>query len=1228
MIVKRLRRSKASVLLAFMGFWLVVGSTALWAGSAPEWIELTPGEQKIPQINLTRSDLDGVEFEVRVFGLWSEEAQTKAGTFTQLSIPDCGITNVIGEPKLPVIRKMVQIPYGAEVDVQVIAAEAHEKTLEELGITNRIVPVQPPIPKTEGAWEAAEFVIHEDFYQTDQFFPTQAAEKSEIGIIRGHRFVMIEIYPVSYNPVSGNLRLYSEITIRVNLSGADVSTTESMLARYASPPFEEICQDMFINYSTYADLLKGIPPLPIGYLVIVHQDFYPNVAPLVQWKTKKGFHVTVLQVPQIGSSTSAIKDSIESAYYNWPIPPTYVLLFGDVGWIPTYQGTYSYTATDLYYVQMDGDMFADIGRARLPARNTSDANNMVNKLLYYENPTSPDLEWMRHECFIASDDAGLTAEYTHRFVIYNYLVPNGVICDSIWERLGGDTQDIIDCVNGGTSVLCYSGHGYSGGWGCVPFNQTNVQNLSNANEYPLVLSHACSTNPFDLTECFGETWVKVPNKGAIAFWGASASSYWVEDDSLERRMFEAAFEETCHSVVSMTDKALWYLYQYWGNSSAVRTYFDMYNVLGDPSVDIWTYIAEDLLVDFPSAIAMAPSEVTITVETTSGSLFGALVCLKKGDEVFETGYTNAAGQATLYPSALTPGSIELTITAHNALPFEDSIMVIPGAYVVFESWYVDDDSSGESLGNSDGDVDLGETIELPIVLNNMGDSTAFNAEATLSTTHPLITMTDDHETYGDIPAHDTVRCPDDFDFVVSPEIEDGEVVFFQLDITADNGSWSRSDLSMLVHAPVLAYESRVIDDVVGNGDGEPDPGETCDMNVALNNQGSQEAIQVSAELTCDDPFVTITVSSSDYPDIAPGGSGSSLVPYRFEAHANCPLGYVATFILQMSGAGPYSTSDTFEVSIGKKPVILVDDDAGASYDTFFVSALNSLGIQHDVWDYDLLGPPSEAVLDSYKAVIWTTGDDFGSVGNPSTLTSEDQVKLQTYLDSGGRLLLSSQDLLYDNHPNDFITNYLHVAGHTDDAGINSVAGVEGDPISGGMAISLSYPFDNLSDYIVPDADAAGIFYRTGKNSPSSRDGILALPSFQQGNPDQTNPMDPKSDYCALRYPAIGTEDYQVVFFAFSFEAIPHSGDYPNNARTVMGRIMEWFGISKSFLCGDVNGDGEIDIADAGFLLNYLFVGGPEPFPWEAGDVDCNGKVDIADVSYLINYLFVGGPPPC
>jgi hypothetical protein len=69
------------------------------------------------------------------------------------------------------------------------------------------------------------------------------------------------------------------------------------------------------------------------------------------------------------------------------------------------------------------------------------------------------------------------------------------------------------------------------------------------------------------------------------------------------------------------------------------------------------------------------------------------------------------------------------------------------------------------------------------------------------------------------------------------------------------------------------------------------------------------------------------------------------------------------------------------------------------------------------------------------------------------------------------------------------------------------------------------------------------------------------------------------------------------------------------------------GMASAFMCGDANGDGTVDVADATYLINYLFLGTSAPDPVESGDTNCDGEVDIADVVYLINYLFIGGSAP-
>ena len=60
--------------------------------------------------------------------------------------------------------------------------------------------------------------------------------------------------------------------------------------------------------------------------------------------------------------------------------------------------------------------------------------------------------------------------------------------------------------------------------------------------------------------------------------------------------------------------------------------------------------------------------------------------------------------------------------------------------------------------------------------------------------------------------------------------------------------------------------------------------------------------------------------------------------------------------------------------------------------------------------------------------------------------------------------------------------------------------------------------------------------------------------------------------------------------------------------------------------GDADYDKDVDVGDVVYLINYLFKGGPEPYPMVAADVNGDCERNISDVIYLINYLFKGGPP--
>ncbi len=91
-------------------------------------------------------------------------------------------------------------------------------------------------------------------------------------------------------------------------------------------------------------------------------------------------------------------------------------------------------------------------------------------------------------------------------------------------------------------------------------------------------------------------------------------------------------------------------------------------------------------------------------------------------------------------------------------------------------------------------------------------------------------------------------------------------------------------------------------------------------------------------------------------------------------------------------------------------------------------------------------------------------------------------------------------------------------------------------------------------------------------------------------------------------------------FTFTVEAV----DNTSNTKQVEYTLT----IAEStYIPGDADGSGSVDIDDVVYLINYIFSGGPAPTPIDAGDADGSCNVDIDDAVYLIMYIFSGGPAP-
>lgn len=61
--------------------------------------------------------------------------------------------------------------------------------------------------------------------------------------------------------------------------------------------------------------------------------------------------------------------------------------------------------------------------------------------------------------------------------------------------------------------------------------------------------------------------------------------------------------------------------------------------------------------------------------------------------------------------------------------------------------------------------------------------------------------------------------------------------------------------------------------------------------------------------------------------------------------------------------------------------------------------------------------------------------------------------------------------------------------------------------------------------------------------------------------------------------------------------------------------------------GDIDHNGQIDVADIDYVVTWMFAAGPEPPCLDEADVNGDGGIDISDLLHLIDYVFHEGPSP-
>ncbi|MGC8894606.1 MAG: C25 family cysteine peptidase [candidate division WOR-3 bacterium] len=853
-------------------------------------------------------------------GDWGFTAQLSVGAPTLLERQNNGATYLIpyyedvdheftndeGKPQLPVFRRIIEAPMGARVSARLVGVSG-----SSMGITRGIWPLQPPVPKTG---PAPGFKIDEKFYSLDAFWPGEPVSVEPLGMMHGHELWLLEVRPVSYNPTRGELRYITSGTIEVSFTGGAGFRNDPT-------PMGELASLAAWNRPT----VRAVPPLEIGYLIIVPDSMYNTVLPLANWKKEKGFRVRVAKTSETGNTTASIKNFIQNLYDNWEYDLQFVLLVGDHGnGVPGWGGTYA--NTDLYYACLESagqpDYVPDVWIGRLSAANNSQLSGEVSKVLTYETVNWPTNAWAQKAYFMASDDGSYhgVAEGTHLYCMAKARA-KGMICDSLWAYYGTGTP-IATAINNGRSQATYSGHGSSTGWGGPSFSNSDVYNLSNGHMLPLVQSYACFTGDYQGTgECFMEAWIRAPGKGAVASWGSSVTSYWDEDDILQRRVYDFLFDSAVTWTMGFLTGGKLGLLAYYGNTSTINRYFEQYNLFGDPSMDLFTLVPKDITATY-NPVPPGPSVMDVYVSNSLGPLRDALVCVWQKDRgagdtiaILGVAYSDAAGLAQVSVSPIAVDTVFVTVTAHNHKPYRGSTMVISDqAYVAPMRYRLDDSgANGDTIPNP------GETINLFYTFKNLGSQPASGVVAKLRETDPNLTVTDSVSNIGYLGPGDSLVSSDNFTFSSVSGLPDAYLAQFSMVIT-DNASheWT-FPVKILLGTPAFEVASTLVDD---QGQPKPnyklDPGETAKLFVELENAGHGHGYGVTGKLRTTHGLITIQDSTGTWGDIRVDSSklnaGDEFVVY---ADPSVPLEDTVPFTLITQTTDGYIDTLSFYIVVGE-----------------------------------------------------------------------------------------------------------------------------------------------------------------------------------------------------------------------------------------------------------------------------------------------------------------------
>ena len=569
--------------MIFLFFGLIGNSQVKFYSLEENRAVLSDNAVQFPERIISEQSNQKVVIEYNFKGFVASEIRENDQRYDVIQVNGFGNHLGIGEPSLPVRTEKILIPKNTRPVLTMLGSNYSEKDNIE------IYPAQQFLPDDSDV--KSEFTIDSARYDDNALFPEEPVFISEIQQYRGMSIAFLKVYPMQYNPVTRKLRIYSDLSFRIDfVPSQEKSALTTVLPKACATP--GIVKNITLNpdiirtYYTDKKIAESVSAVQEGYLILTTPVFKPAADTLAKWKRQLGYYVEV--VSQSTWTTSQIKDAVKSRYLSWENPLDYFLILGDQDDLPAEEkigdddgdGHDEHWYIDLYYACMDGptDEWPDIAHGRIPIDTPEEAMIVVKKIILYETDPPTDAAFYRHalHCAYFEESPGFPGIADKRYVhtneeSRNYMIGQGFDIDrvyctepdvnplyySTWFSGGGsipselkrsngfawdgDKYDILNGVNQGALYLFHRDHGLQDGWRDPAISNADVAQMNNGNKLPIVFSVNCHSGSFqiDPLKSFSETLLQKQNGGAVGVIASTEITYSGYNDALIEGFLDA-----------------------------------------------------------------------------------------------------------------------------------------------------------------------------------------------------------------------------------------------------------------------------------------------------------------------------------------------------------------------------------------------------------------------------------------------------------------------------------------------------------------------------------------------------------------------------------------------------------------------------------------------------------------------------------------------------------------